>query len=79
VAALCWDKALLMFLMVQDKTFRIVAAIALLFCHVWCWSNRSFTLTGLMIMVAIGRWASLKTLPKSDIFACRDTCNYHFT
>jgi SulP family sulfate permease len=38
------------------QDFQVVAAIALCFCHVWCWSNRSFTngcLTGLMIMVAI--------------------------
>jgi hypothetical protein len=42
VAALCWDKALLMFLMVQEQDFRIVAAIALLL-FVIGWSNRNFT------------------------------------
>jgi SulP family sulfate permease len=60
---LCWDKALLMFLMVQEQDFQIVAAIALLLCHVWCWSNRVLpmaALTGLMIMVGTFRWASLK-------------------
>jgi hypothetical protein len=35
VAALCWDKALLMFLMVQDKTFRNFA-LALLLVMFWC-------------------------------------------
>jgi hypothetical protein len=56
VAALCWDKALLMFLMVQEQDFRIVAAIALLLfvMAVLIEILPMAALTGLMIMVAIG-------------------------
>jgi SulP family sulfate permease len=82
VAALCWDKALLMFLMVQEQDFQNCCS----HCFVMFGAGLievlpMAALTGLMIMVAIGtfEWASLKTnkMPKSDILSCcRDTCNF---
>jgi SulP family sulfate permease len=53
-------------------------AIALYFCHVWCWSNRNFTNGCSYWTDDYGchwnfEWASLKTfnkMPKSDILSC---------
>jgi SulP family sulfate permease len=57
VAALCWDKALLMFLMVQEQDFQELLQ-PLLYCFVMFAGLIEVlpmaALTGLMIMVAIG-------------------------
>jgi SulP family sulfate permease len=77
VAALCWDKALLMFLMVS-KTWNCCSHCFIAFVMFGAGLEvlPMAALTGLMIMVAIGTFrASLKTLIKclNQIFchACR--------